>query len=191
MNVLIIDNEDSFTYNIVDILRKFETVEYTVIQSTNVDIAVAQDFEKIIISPGPGLPGDFPVLSALLNEYKNRKSILGICLGHQAIGTFFGAGLINLPLVQHGQIKSISVKKRVNLFKGLPDRFNVGLYHSWVVDAIQFPDELSITAVSEENLIMAISHKIHDIHGVQFHPESHICEHGRKIISNFIYEKND
>ena len=186
MNILVIDNEDSFTFNIVDILRKFKTVEHVVIQSKIIEIDFADNFEKIIISPGPGLPHDFPALTKILKRYKARKPILGICLGHQAICSFFGAKLLNLQSVYHGQSRLISVKKRVRLFNDVPDKFNGGLYHSWIVDKNQFPGELDITAVSEDDFIMAVSHKQYDIHGVQFHPESFVCEYGIEMIRNFI-----
>ena len=187
MSILVIDNEDSFTYNIVDILRKFENVEHVVVQSKAIEMDFADNFEKIIISPGPGLPNNFPELAEMLNRYKASKSILGICLGHQAICSFFGAKLINLPSVSHGQSKSIYVKKSGKLFANIPGKFNAGLYHSWIVDKDQFPDELDITAVSEDDFIMAVSHKQYDIHGVQFHPESFVCEYGFEMIRNFIY----
>lgn len=186
MNILVIDNEDSFTYNIVDILRKIETVKATIIQSTNLEIDFADKFEKLIISPGPGLPADFPALTGIIDKYKYSKSILGICLGHQAICSYFGGKLLNLPSVRHGQSVQISVKKQVKLFADIPAEFTAGLYHSWIVDKDQFPEELNITAVSEEKLIMAVSHKKFDIHGVQFHPESFMCDYGKQIISNFI-----
>ena len=186
MSILVIDNEDSFTYNIVDILRKFKTVKHVVVQSKMIEIDFADNFEKIIISPGPGLPNDFPALTEILKRYKARKPILGICLGHQAICSFFGAKLLNLQSVYHGQSRLISVKKRVGLFSDVPDKFNGGLYHSWIVDRNQFPGDLDITAVSEDDFIMAVSHKQYDIHGVQFHPESFVCEYGFEMIRNFI-----
>ena len=188
MNVLLIDNEDSFTYNIVDILRKIETVEITIIPSDNLSLDDANKFDKIIISPGPGLPDDFPVLKELFSKYKASKPILGICLGLQAICSYFGAGLINLPAVHHGQSRRILVTKRIKLFRGIPDEFLAGLYHSWIVNEKQFPGDLDITAVSENGYIMAVSHKKHDIHGLQFHPESFLCEYGSQIIKNFISE---
>ena len=187
MHIALIDNEDSFTFNILNILRRFPDLTTTIIPTANLQVGNLKNFDKIIISPGPGLPADFPILEQILIEYHSEKPILGICLGHQAICTYFGAHLFNLPRVQHGQSQSISVVNNSRLFKGISNNFNVGLYHSWVADRKDFPQELVITAVSDQELIMAVSHIKYDIHGVQFHPESHLCDIGLKIIRNFIY----
>ena len=186
MRIALIDNEDSFTYNILNILRQMDGTTTTVFLSSQLNIFALQGFDKIIISPGPGLPQDFPVLSDIIGAYQKKKSILGICLGHQAICSFYGAKLQNLPAVQHGQSQKISVINKSNIFTDVPNKFNVGLYHSWIVDRNIFPDELEISSVSEKKFIMSVSHKKYDVHGVQFHPESYLCENGRQIIRNFI-----
>ena len=186
MRIALIDNEDSFTYNILNILRQMDGITTTVFLSSQLNIFALQAFDKIIISPGPGLPQDFSVLSDIIGAYQKNKSILGICLGHQAICSFYGAQLINLPAVQHGQSQEISIINKSKIFTDIPNKFNVGLYHSWIVDKSNFPDELEITSLSPKKLIMSVSHKKYDAHGVQFHPESYLCEYGREIIQNFI-----
>ena len=186
MRIALIDNEDSFSYNILNILRQMDGITTTVFLSSQLNIFEIQAFDKIIISPGPGLPKDFPVLSDIIGAYQKKKSILGICLGHQAICSFYGAKLQNLPAVQHGQSQKISVINKSKIFTDVPNKFNVGLYHSWIVERNIFPDELEITSLSPKKLIMSVSHKIYDVHGVQFHPESYLCENGRQIIRNFI-----
>jgi anthranilate synthase/aminodeoxychorismate synthase-like glutamine amidotransferase len=187
MRIALIDNEDSFTYNILNILRQFEEITTTVLLASDLNILEIQNFDKIIISPGPGLPEDFPVLLDILQVYQEKKSILGICLGHQAICSFYGAQLLNLPAVQHGQSQEVKIINKSKIFTGLPNKFQVGLYHSWIVDRNDFPDELQITTISPNKLIMSVSHKKYDMHGVQFHPESYLCEYGQQIIRNFIF----
>jgi len=187
MNVVLIDHNDSFTYNIVELLRKITKKEPKIIASESVNIDDLQCFDKIILSPGPGLPTDFINIKNILDAYKNTKPILGICLGHQAIAHYFGVKLYNLPQVVHGQPKEILQVKESVLFKGLPLKMTVGLYHSWVVDTQNFPDELQITATDKNGRIMALQHKNRLIFGVQFHPESHMTEAGEKLLYNFIH----
>ena len=187
MRIALIDNEDSFTYNILNILRQMDGITTTILLSSQLNISDLQIFDNIIISPGPGLPGEFPVLSEILTAYQKKKSILGICLGHQAICSFYGAQLLNLPAVQHGQSQEISIINKCKIFTDVPNKFNVGLYHSWIADRNNFPDELEISSVSGQKYIMSVSHRKYDVHGVQFHPESYLCEHGQQIIRNFIY----
>jgi anthranilate synthase/aminodeoxychorismate synthase-like glutamine amidotransferase len=187
MHIALIDNEDSFTYNILNILRQLPDLNATILPAINLQVRNLRNFDKIIISPGPGLPEDFPVLEQILTEYHTEKPILGICLGHQAICTFYGANLFNLPQVQHGQSQNVSILNNSRLFKDIPEQINVGLYHSWIADRNKFPQNLVISAVSDQDYIMSVSHIKYDVHGVQFHPESHLCEYGENIIRNFIY----
>lgn len=186
MNILIIDNNDSFTYNILELLRKNIAAIIDVIKYNEIEISQISDFDKIIISPGPGLPDDFPTLQKIIDEYKSSKSILGICLGHQSICSFFGANLVNLPLVCHGQSHNIQVNTTAKIYQKLPHSFNVGLYHSWAIDKSNFPEDLQITGLSEAKIIMSVAHKKYDIHGIQYHPESFISEYGAEILKNFI-----
>ena len=145
-----------------------------------------EKYDKVIISPGPGIPSEAGIMPEVLRRYAGVKPILGICLGHQAIGERFGATLRNLTEVYHGIKTPINIVKDDYLFDGLNTRLEVGRYHSWVIDSEGFPEELEITALSDDNEIMAIRHKIHDIRGVQFHPESILTTDGIKIIENWL-----
>lgn len=188
--VLVIDNYDSFTYNLVHILRELglgESME--VHRNDKVDVDYAADFDKILLSPGPGLPEDAGIMPQLIKRYSREKSILGVCLGHQGIAESFGAALFNLPTVFHGvATKAILTKNKDVLFQGLPDQFNVCRYHSWAVVTDNFPSDLDITAEDETGSIMAIKHKQFSVRGVQFHPESIMTEYGKKMIQNWIEE---
>lgn len=184
--ILLLDNNDSFTFNVVELIRSLGKYNLEVIPSNNISVEDIRPFEKIIISPGPGLPKDFPILSKILIEFASKKPILGICLGHQAICEYFGAKLLNLPDVIHGQPKQTTLISKSKLFMGIPSEFSVGLYHSWFVAKNNFPKELIITSKSEDNIIMSIEHKTLPIYGVQFHPESFITENGAKLIDNFL-----
>ncbi len=186
LKLLLLDNNDSFTYNIVDYLRRIENVDYEVKKTNETKLSEIKDFDKIIISPGPGLPSDFPLIAETLEKYHPTKDFLGICLGHQAIGEYFSAKLKNIFPVVHGQAHQIKINKQSPIFKSIPNSFMVGLYHSWAIDFDDFPDDLDITAVSENNLIMSIASKKHSIFGVQFHPEAYITEYGFKILKNFV-----
>lgn len=192
MNILLIDNYDSFTFNIVEMLRqiaKDTSIKYKV----NIKISPVGEFhpdeayeaDKVILSPGPGLPEDYPVLFDFLQEFALKKSILGVCMGHQVICRFFGASLWNLPAVVHGQDRFIETMPDSLIFRGTK-QMKVGLYHSWAVRKDSLPEDLKITAISEEGVIMGIQHKTCDIHAVQFHPESYITEGGRQVFENFI-----
>lgn len=180
------DNYDSFTYNIVHALRELGE-EPDVIRNDQIDLDEVEKYDKIVISPGPGIPEESGLLMALLKRYAEKKPILGVCLGHQAIGENFGAKLQNLPEVYHGVATPISIIKEDYLFEGLPKEIGVGRYHSWVVDKEGYPeDELEITAVDGNGMIMAQRHKKYDIRGVQFHPESVLTPEGIKIIGNWV-----
>ncbi len=185
--ILLLDNRDSFTYNIVDYLRRMEGVDWEVADSSSFDLERLDDYDKIIFSPGPGLPPDFPVLFEVLRRCYRRKPILGICLGHQAIAQFFGARLYNISPVVHGQGHLTKILGRNSLFTDIPDYFTAGLYHSWAVSREGFPDALEITAVAGNNVIMGIASKRYPVYGLQFHPESFITEYGFQILQNFIH----
>lgn len=185
MKLLIIDNYDSFTYNIVHAVKELG-VNPTVLRNDKLTVDDVEKYDRVIISPGPGIPSEAGIMPDVLRRYAGIKPILGICLGHQAIGERFGAKLRNLTEVYHGIKTPINIVKDDYLFDGLNTRFDVGRYHSWVIDSVGFPEELEITALSDDNEIMAIRHKIHDIRGVQFHPESILTADGIKIIENWL-----
>ncbi len=184
--VLLIDNNDSFTYNIVDYLRRMIDIKFKVIKSHKIILNEINGFDKIIISPGPGLPKDFPQLFNIFTHFLECKPILGICLGHQALVEFLGGSLMQLHPVIHGQAHALEILKEDIIFNDIPCVSRVGLYHSWAVNEKTFPEKLEILAVSEQGIIMAIKHKEYAVYGVQFHPESHITDHGFTLLKNFI-----
>lgn len=187
MKLLVVDNYDSFTFNLVELIRKIGVNDYEVEKSGDLKIEKAAVYDKILFTPGPGLPRDFPAMFEIIKKYACTKSILGICLGHQAIGEYYGAGLVNLNNVAHGISKSAMIIDRNDrLFKGLPETIDVGLYHSWFVSKENFPRELKITAETEDNIIMALSHRTLDLCSVQFHPESIMTPLGEAIIRNWL-----
>ncbi len=186
METALIDNNDSFTYNIVELIRRIPGCDLTVIPCEKTDISELERYDKLILSPGPGLPKEFPVLQDILDSFYATKPILGICLGHEAIAQYFGAELIHLPSVIHGQPKEIHVFEESVLFKNIPAKFTAGLYHSWVIDVGNIPSGLQITGLSEEGNIMSFQHKEFNLFGVQFHPESVITEYGKELMKNFL-----
>lgn len=186
MKLLIIDNNDSFTYNLVQLVREFHGIKYTVKLHNEIVLAEVRHFDKILFSPGPSLPKDYPILNQILDKYGKEKSILGVCLGLQCIAEFYGGQLFQLRKVVHGRGKQISIQKRDFLFNGLPDTFKVGLYHSWSVIIESLPDCLEISSISENGNIMSIFHKSYNIRAVQFHPESIITEFGQQLINNWL-----
>ena len=185
MKLLIFDNYDSFTYNIVHAVRQLG-IEPDVRRNDCITLDEVDAYDKIIISPGPGIPSEAGILPDLLRRYAPLKPILGVCLGEQAIGECFGAKLENLSRVYHGIRSTISITTPDYLFEGLPDRIDVGRYHSWVVSREDFPECLEITAMSDDGNIMALRHREFDVRGVQFHPESILTPDGMTIISNWI-----
>lgn len=185
MRLLILDNYDSFTYNIAHALRSLG-VEADVRRNDKIDIDKIAVYDKIIISPGPGIPSEAGILPRMLERYATEKSILGICLGHQAIGERFGAKLRNLESVYHGVASKIHLTKDDYIFAGVPTEFEVGRYHSWVVDRAGLPDELEVTALSPDGEIMAMRHRKYDVRGLQFHPESVLTPYGTAILENWI-----
>jgi anthranilate synthase component 2 len=192
MKILIFDNYDSFTYNLVHLVEKITHEKVDVFRNDQIALEKVKEYDKIILSPGPGIPSEAGLLLPLIKEYASTKPILGVCLGHQAIGEAFGGKLINLSTVFHGVATPV---KKVNgqqstvnsqLFNGLPQTFLAGRYHSWIVSKEDFPDELEITAEDENGFIMALQHKTYNVQGVQFHPESVLTPDGEKIMRNWL-----
>jgi len=204
MKILVFDNYDSFTYNLVHLVEKITHQKVEVYRNDQLPLEKVKDYDKIILSPGPGIPEEAGLLLPLIKEYASSKSILGVCLGHQAIGEAFGGKLLNLSTVYHGVATKIEVVNRQSsvvsgspnsrltidgsrdLFKGLPNEIEVGRYHSWIVSDENLPDELEVTARDENNYIMALKHKKYDVQGVQFHPESVLTPMGEEIMRNWL-----
>lgn len=183
---VIIDNYDSFTYNLVHYLEDLDC-EVTVFRNDEFDLDELKHFDKIVLSPGPGVPDNAGLLKAVIQTYASNKSILGVCLGQQAIGEVFGGSIINLNKVYHGVATKINIIVHdETLFDDLENQFDVGRYHSWVISADNFPDCLEITATDENGEIMSLRHKIYDVKGLQFHPESVLTPNGKKILENWI-----
>jgi len=186
MKCLIIDNYDSFTYNLVHLVKELG-VEPTVIRNDRFKMEEIEAFDKIILSPGPGVPEDAGFLKPLIRAYASSKSILGVCLGHQAIAEVFGAKLINLEKVYHGVVSAIEHNQYDYLFRGVPKKFMAGRYHSWVVDE-QLSPNLEALAFDENGQLMALRHRDYDLRGVQFHPESIMTPEGKTMIKNFLQQ---
>ncbi len=190
MKILIIDNYDSFTYNLYHLAEAVMPADFSLTVRRNDEIPVegAGHYDKIIISPGPGLPKDAGITCALIQRYAAEKSILGVCLGHQAMAEVFGGKLLNLPEVLHGKaVRTHVVNRSEPLFFDCPESFDTGRYHSWVIDPAHMPSVFDVCATDELGLIMAISHKEYDLKGVQFHPESVMTKVGRQIIRNWVH----
>ncbi len=185
MKIVIIDNYDSFTYNLSHLVKALGA-EVTVYRNDKFKLPQLEDFDKIILSPGPGIPEEAGLLLDVIKEYAGKKPILGVCLGHQAIGQVFGGSLINLSEVFHGVQTPVDVDTDEILFKGLAPEVQVGRYHSWVVDDKALPDCLEVTARSKEGQIMALRHKQYDVRGIQFHPESVLTPDGITMINNWL-----
>jgi anthranilate synthase component 2 len=185
MKIVIIDNYDSFTYNLSHLVKELGA-EVTVYRNDQFELPQLEAFDKIILSPGPGIPSEAGLLLDVIREYAGRKPILGVCLGHQAIGEAFGGKLENLSEVFHGVATPCHIIANDPVFNGLDKTITIGRYHSWVVSKDGFPACLEVTAESEEGQIMALRHKEYDIHGIQFHPESVLTPEGKVIIQNFI-----
>lgn len=185
MKLLILDNYDSFTYNIVHAVRN-AGFDPAVVRNDKITVEQVAAYDKIIISPGPGIPSEAGILPELLREYAGKKPILGVCLGHQAIGECFGARLENLSDVYHGVQTPDTVTAPDYILNGMGDTFPVGRYHSWIVSDENLPDCLVVTSRDVEGKIMSLRHKTFDVHGVQFHPESLLTPDGQRIINNFL-----
>ena len=185
MKIVIIDNYDSFTYNLSHLVKELGA-EVDVLRNDQFDLADLKGYDKIILSPGPGIPSEAGLLLDVIRTYAGRKPMLGVCLGHQAIGEVFGGRLENLSDVFHGVATPCHLVADDPIFNGIEREFTVGRYHSWVVAADGLPDCLEVTATSPEGQIMALRHRDHDIHGIQFHPESVLTPEGKTMIKNFI-----
>jgi anthranilate synthase component 2 len=186
MKILVFDNYDSFTYNLVHLVEKILHQKVDVYRNDQIPLEKVKEYDKIILSPGPGIPVEAGLLLPLIKEYASSKSILGVCLGHQAIGEAFGGKLVNLSTVYHGVATSCELTDTSPLFKGLPKTIEVGRYHSWIVSDDDFPKELEVTARDENKYIMALQHKKFDVKGVQFHPESVLTPMGEIIMKNWL-----
>lgn len=185
--ILIFDNYDSFTYNLVHLVEKIRHTKVDVFRNDEISLEKVNEYDKIILSPGPGIPREAGSLLSLINEYAATKSILGVCLGHQAIGENFGAKLLNLNTVFHGVATPIEILDTNSLlYKGLENTVLVGRYHSWVVSSDDLPGVLEITAIDQNGYIMGLKHRNFDVQGVQFHPESILTPCGEKIIRNWL-----
>lgn len=183
--IVIIDNYDSFTYNLAHLVRSLGA-DVTVLRNDMFRLEDLEAFDKILLSPGPGIPSESGLLPDVIKAYAGRKPLLGVCLGHQAIGEAFGGKLKNLKDVYHGVATPCRITAADPLFRGLPEEIEVGRYHSWVVAKEQFPDCLEVTSVSPDGEIMSLRHREYDIHGIQFHPESILTPCGKEIVENWI-----
>lgn len=189
MKVLVIDNYDSFTYNLVHILRQFTDIRVDVARNDEISTDEVLPYDKILLSPGPGIPDEAGIMKAIIAKYAPYKSILGVCLGMQGIAEVFRGTLFNLDKVYHGIVSEIEITHtKDDIFKNLPDIIEVGRYHSWAVESASLPDELEITATDKKGIIMALQHRELDVKGVQFHPESVMTPYGKHILANWLYE---
>lgn len=186
MKILIFDNYDSFTYNLVHLVKELGYTDVDVFKNDKIALEDVAKYDKIILSPGPGIPSEAGLLLPLIKEYAGKKPILGVCLGHQAIGEAFGAQLKNLEDVYHGVATRINITQPDYIFDTLGRELEVGRYHSWIVDNNKLPDCIEITATDNNGQIMALKHKEFDVHGVQFHPESVLTPAGETIVKNFL-----
>lgn len=184
--VLVFDNYDSFTYNLVQIIERILNQKIDVIRNDQITLEEIDKYDKIILSPGPGIPEEAGILLDLIKKYASTKSILGVCLGQQAIAEAFGGSLINLSEIYHGVATEAIQTNEHKLFKDLPQTLEVGRYHSWAVNPENFPKELEITSTDSKGMIMSLKHKTYDVHGVQYHPESILTPDGETIIKNFL-----
>ncbi|MEE1386943.1 MAG: aminodeoxychorismate/anthranilate synthase component II [Prevotella sp.] len=185
MKIVIIDNYDSFTYNLSHLLKELGA-EVDVVRNDKFELKDLEQYDKIVLSPGPGIPSEAGLLLDVIRTYAGRKPILGVCLGHQAIGEVFGASLENLKEVYHGVQTEGTQLGNDYIFEGLPERVMMGRYHSWVVAKDSVPECLEVTAMSDDGEIMAMRHRKYDIHGIQFHPESVLTPEGKTIVGNFL-----
>ncbi|MCS6969200.1 MAG: aminodeoxychorismate/anthranilate synthase component II [Cytophagales bacterium] len=187
MKVLLLDNYDSFTYNLAHLLKTLGITAH-VYRNDKISLEAVQQYDKILLSPGPGLPSEAGIMPELIRHYAPYKSILGVCLGHQGIGEAFGATLVNLGEVVHGMATHTRIlQHHGTIFEGIPERIKTCRYHSWIVCRKNFPEQhLEITAEDDLGHIMALQHKRYDVHGLQFHPESYITEYGKEMLANWL-----
>jgi|SRR6476661_441270 len=188
MKILVLDNYDSFTYNLVQLLRELgHGAGLTVRRNDQLPLEAVDEYEAVLLSPGPGIPAEAGLMPAIINRYAPSKRILGVCLGHQGLAESFGASLYNLPAVLHGVATEAEVTAPdERLFAGLPPRFQVGRYHSWAVQPETVPAELEVTARDDAGQVLALRHRHYDVRGVQFHPESILTEHGARMLANWL-----
>ena len=188
MKILVLDNYDSFTYNLVQYVQELIGHKVDVFRNDAITLDEVDAYDKIILSPGPGLPKDAGIMPELIKRYAPTKDILGVCLGHQAIGEAFGGTLHNIEKVYHGVATPMEVTDgNALLFRGLPNNIEVGRYHSWIVERPNLPESLQITAVDEHGAIMAMKHRKYNVRGVQFHPESVLTPMGKEMLRNFLF----
>lgn len=187
MKLLVLDNYDSFVYNIVHIIRELGFGDnMDVIRNDKITLDEVAKYDKILLSPGPGIPSEAGIMLDLVKRYGPEKSIFGVCLGHQGIGEVYGASLYNMPEVIHGQARKTNLLDADILFDGIPQNFMTGRYHSWAIDPNSDLGNLVITSADDNGNIMSIRHKDYDVRGVQFHPESILTDHGKKMLENWL-----
>jgi anthranilate synthase component 2 len=189
MKILVLDNYDSFTYNLVQYIERVVKRPIDVRRNDQISLEEISSYDKILISPGPGIPEEAGITLDLIRNFGETKSILGVCLGHQAIAEAFGGSITNLSTVYHGVVGQMKqILSGDSLFEGVPIEFDAGRYHSWVVEPETLPSQLEVTVENDEGFIMALRHKQYDVKGVQFHPESVLTEYGGRMILNWINE---
>lgn len=191
MKILLVDNYDSFTYNLVELIRQQDMVlQIDVVRNDKITIEEVAAYDKILLSPGPSVPQKAGIMLDLIRRYASEKPILGICLGHQAIGQAFGGDLVNIETVMHGIQSEVSLASHY-LFEGIEDKISIGRYHSWSIAEDNFPEDLEVLGRSDDGQIMALAHKEYDVCGLQFHPESVMTPEGGRILRNWIKENSD
>lgn len=187
MKIVVIDNYDSFTYNLVHAIKKLSGEQVDVFRNDEIELDELEKYDKIVLSPGPGLPVEAGLMPAIIQRFAPTKSILGVCLGHQAIGEAFGGSLTNMNRVLHGIATPVTItENKTVLYNGLPDSFAVGRYHSWIVNREDLPTCLQVTGYDDHGMIMSLKHREYDVEGVQFHPESVLTPLGEQIIANWL-----
>ncbi len=187
LNIILLDNHDSFSYNLAAMFNNYKNVKITIRTPEHTNIEKISEFDKIIFSPGPGTPDEIPLMRAILERYHKTHGILGVCLGFQAIALYFGARIYKMNEVQHGRKKTLHITEPASkIYKNIPQNSHIGLYHSWAVSKDKIPDCIKITGLCEDKTIMSIEHKTYPIFGLQYHPESFITNYGKDIIDNWI-----
>lgn len=187
MKIVVIDNYDSFTYNLVHAIKKISGLPVDVFRNDEIALEELDQYDKIVLSPGPGLPVEAGLLLDIIRRYAPTKSVLGVCLGHQAIGDAFGGSLTNMNRVLHGIATPVTITENItDLYSGLPDTFQAGRYHSWIVNESDLPECLKVTAYDGKGMIMSMKHTRYDVEGVQFHPESVLTPMGEMMIANWL-----
>ena len=186
MKILVLDNYDSFTYNLVQMIEQIVGEKVDVFRNDQISLEDIEKYDKIILSPGPGIPEEAGILLDLIKKYAPTKSIFGVCLGQQAIAEAFGGSLINLKEIYHGVATESKQVKEHKILKNLPETLEVGRYHSWAVNPEDFPEELEITSMDKDGMIMSLKHKSYDVNAVQYHPESILTPKGKQILENFL-----